>query len=204
MNVNNSEEFFVTGLGTYRDAKSAVELFEAEVQQRIRATIAEYQSEMVELFGSRIWKPYCEKAQTADSVMVAVFDWMDSVRKKAPANLSRLLYLHQDTDSTEVKKHFATALSSLKSRNLFLRVLHLAALVLLGFCIPCLNSQSVPTETDSTAPQLSQQLTPRIQTEISSSEMSPLQGSLHPTLNRSRAGSSRRDSPSTPSPEAAT
>jgi hypothetical protein len=54
-----SEEFFATGLQTYLDAKSAVTMFENEVQRRIKEVVteAEHQSDLTRLFGED-WKAY--------------------------------------------------------------------------------------------------------------------------------------------------
>jgi hypothetical protein len=72
------------------------------------------------------------------------------------------------------------SLSSSKDHNLFLSVVSLVAVVLFGFYIPCLNSQSAPTATNRSALQSSPRLAPRITADITRSEMAPLQGSQHP------------------------
>jgi hypothetical protein len=48
---DQGEEFFVTGLEKYLDAKSAVTMFEKEVQRRVKEVITRHQSELANLFG---------------------------------------------------------------------------------------------------------------------------------------------------------
>jgi hypothetical protein len=49
--LEQTEEFFVTGLKRYLDAKSAVGMFEQEVQRRVKNVLANHQPEFRELFG---------------------------------------------------------------------------------------------------------------------------------------------------------
>jgi len=48
---NNDEEFFVTGLEKYLDAKSAVTMFEHEVQGLVKNVLKKYQADFRALFG---------------------------------------------------------------------------------------------------------------------------------------------------------
>jgi hypothetical protein len=45
------EEFFVTGLEKYLDAKCAVTMFEQEVQRRVKKVVTRHQPELARLFG---------------------------------------------------------------------------------------------------------------------------------------------------------
>jgi len=49
--TGQGEEFFVTGLEKYLDAKSAVTMFEKEVQWRVKEVVTMHQSELAKLFG---------------------------------------------------------------------------------------------------------------------------------------------------------
>lgn len=49
--TEQGDEFFVTGLEKYLDAKSAVTMFEEEVQRRLKDVITNHQSELAKLFG---------------------------------------------------------------------------------------------------------------------------------------------------------
>lgn len=57
--LDQSEQFFVTGLEKYMDAKSAVEMFEEVVQRRVKEVVlgAEHRSDIVGFFGED-WKDY--------------------------------------------------------------------------------------------------------------------------------------------------
>jgi hypothetical protein len=48
--VEQTDEFFATGLEKYLDAKSAVTMFEQEVQRRVKKVVARHQSELAGLF----------------------------------------------------------------------------------------------------------------------------------------------------------
>ena len=49
--MEQTEEFFVSGLEKYLDAKSAVAMFEQEVQRRVKKVVIKHQSELKALFG---------------------------------------------------------------------------------------------------------------------------------------------------------
>jgi hypothetical protein len=49
--ADQGEEFFVTGLEKYFDAKTAVTMFEKEVQRRVKAVVTRHQPELAKLFG---------------------------------------------------------------------------------------------------------------------------------------------------------
>jgi hypothetical protein len=49
--ADQGEAFFVSGLEKYLDAKSAVIMFEGEVQRRVKKVVTEHQSELAKLFG---------------------------------------------------------------------------------------------------------------------------------------------------------
>jgi len=49
--ADQGEEFFATGLEKYLDAKSAVAMFEKEVQRRVKNVVTRHQSELAKLFG---------------------------------------------------------------------------------------------------------------------------------------------------------
>ena len=49
--VEETEEFFATGLEKYLDAKSAVTMFEEEVRRRVEKVVTRRQPELAELFG---------------------------------------------------------------------------------------------------------------------------------------------------------
>jgi hypothetical protein len=49
--ADQGEEFFSTGLEKYLDAKSAVAMFEKEVQRRVKNVVTRHHSELAKLFG---------------------------------------------------------------------------------------------------------------------------------------------------------
>lgn len=49
--MNSPEEFFCTGLQTYLDAKTAVNLFEKEVQLRVKAAVIRHQHDVAASVG---------------------------------------------------------------------------------------------------------------------------------------------------------
>jgi len=62
--LEQTEEFFVTGLEKYLDAKAAVTMFEEEVQRRVKKVVNRHQGEFTEWFG-KSWpmKDYSETSQ---------------------------------------------------------------------------------------------------------------------------------------------
>jgi hypothetical protein len=52
--VEQTEEFFVTGLEKYLDAKSAVTMFEQEVQRRVKKVVMRRQPELAVFFGNNL------------------------------------------------------------------------------------------------------------------------------------------------------
>ena len=58
--MDQADEFFVTGLEKYLDAKAAVNLFEKEVQRRVKTAIdgSIYKAELTELFDKHSLKDY--------------------------------------------------------------------------------------------------------------------------------------------------
>jgi hypothetical protein len=60
--ADQGEEFFVTGLKRYLDAKSAVAMFEKEVQGRVKEVVTRHQPELARLFGKDwVLKDYVEQ-----------------------------------------------------------------------------------------------------------------------------------------------
>lgn len=53
--VDQDEKFFVTGLETYLDAKSAVTMFENEVQKRVKDVVKKHEPALKKLFGEEHW-----------------------------------------------------------------------------------------------------------------------------------------------------
>jgi hypothetical protein len=51
---NNPEEFFRTGLQTYLDAKAAVDLFEKEVQLRVKKAVIKHEHDLAESVGETL------------------------------------------------------------------------------------------------------------------------------------------------------
>ena len=59
--TDQGQEFFATGLEKYLDAKSAVTMFEKEVQWRVKEVATKYQTELVKMFGEDwVLKDYVE------------------------------------------------------------------------------------------------------------------------------------------------
>ena len=67
--VEQTEEFFATGLEKYLDAKSAVTMFEEEVQRRVKKVVTRRQPELEELFG-KDWslKDYYDASSVPESM----------------------------------------------------------------------------------------------------------------------------------------
>jgi hypothetical protein len=64
---DQGEEFFVTGLEKYLDVKSAVTMFEKEVQRRVKEVIATHQSELAKWFGDdSVWRDYSQSGAPED------------------------------------------------------------------------------------------------------------------------------------------
>ena len=59
--THQGQQFFATGLEKYLDAKSAVTMFEKEVQWRVKEVVTKHQTELAKLFGEDwVLKDYFE------------------------------------------------------------------------------------------------------------------------------------------------